>query len=119
MKWSALVVIAAAAACGSLPDQGGGIVALEVLAPDSPSLIVGHSLTLHARALDLRGDSVAAEIYWRTPDTALVSLDSVRGVIIARSKVGTARIQARVGTLLSNIVLITLRDVASTLRGSP
>lgn len=118
MKWLALLSIAAAAACGSLPDQGGGVVALEVAGSPTATLIVGQSLTLHARALDIQGDSVAADVFWRTPDTALVSLDTAGGVVVARTNRGTARVQARVGTLLSNVVSITLRD-STSVRAAP
>lgn len=119
MKRLALLVIAGAAACGSVPDLGGGIVALEVRTPDTLRLAVGATLTLHARALDLQGDSVAADIFWRTPDTALVTLDTVRGTIVARTNTGVARIQARVSSLVSNIIQITLSDTTAGLRRTP
>lgn len=111
-----MVFLAAAAAigCGSLPDQGGGIVALEIRIPDS-TLVINDTLTLHARAIDLNGDSVDAKIFWRTPDTALISLDTVVGTVVARVGSGNARVQARTGTLLSGILSIGLRDsTAST-----
>jgi hypothetical protein len=111
-----MLFLAAAAAigCGSLPDQGGGIVALEIRIPDS-TLIISHTLTLHARAVDLNGDSVDAPIFWRTLDTTLISLDTVTGTVVALAKSGNARVQARTGTLLSGILNIGLRDsTAST-----
>jgi len=116
VKWIAVLSLAATTACGSLTDQGGGVVALEVTGVSTPTLAVGHSLTLHARALDIQGDSVAADLFWRTPDTALVTLDTVRGVVVARTNSGTARVQARVGTLLSNVISITLRDSTTSVR---
>ena len=116
MKWIAVLSLAATTACGSLTDQGGGVVALEVTGPTTLSLGVGQSLALHARALDIQGDSVAADLFWRTPDTALVTLDTVRGIVVARTNSGTARIQARVGTLVSNVISITLRDSTTTVR---
>jgi hypothetical protein len=85
-------------------------VALEIRIPDS-TLVINQSLTLHARAIDLHGDSVAAaQIFWRTPDTALITLDTVLGTVVARVNSGNARVQARVGTLLSGILTIGLRD---------
>jgi hypothetical protein len=116
-----LLVVLATTACGSLPDAGDSIVSLQLDLPASLALAMNHSLTLHAVALDLQGDPVATPIYWRTADTALVALDSVQGTITARVNTGTARIQARVGTLLSDIVNITLipDTTASSLRGRP
>ena len=116
MKWITILSLAAITGCGSLTDQGGGVVALEVTGLTNLPLTVGQSLTLHARALDIQGDSVAADLFWRTPDTALVTLDTVRGVVFARTNTGIARVQARVGALLSNVISITLRDSTTSVR---
>ena len=116
-RWlAACGLVTAAAACSSLPDAGDGIVALEIQISDSSKdLKIGQSETLHARALNVQGDPVAdALIFWRTPDTLLVTLDSVSGLVKALANTGTVRIQARTGTLFSNQVLLTLRDTAST-----
>jgi hypothetical protein len=120
IRWAALLAVAAVAACGSLPDQGNGIVALEIRIPDS-TLAINHSDTLHARAVNLQGDSVPAAVFWRTPDTALITLDSVTGVVVALTNTGSARVQARTGTLLSDILSIGLRDstIATGIRATP
>lgn len=108
------------AACGSLPDAGGGIVALQIFPPDTLAVKIGHADTLHARALDIRGDTVAATIFWRTPDTAFVTLDSVGGVLTGKS-VGSARVQARTGTLVSDIITFAVQaaDTTTTIRQRP
>ena len=103
-------------ACSALPVEGDGVVALELRLPTSLTLKQGDSLTLHARALDKQGDSVAADIRWHTPDTAAVALDSVRGVVVARLATGTARVQAAVGSLHSDLVSITLQPAGSAAR---
>lgn len=120
IRRAALLALAMTAACGSLPDQGNGVVALEIRIPDS-TLAVNHSLTLHARAVNLQGDSVDATIFWRTPDTTLISLDSVTGVVVALVNSGSARVQARTGTLVSDILSIGLRDstIATGIRATP
>lgn len=111
------LAIVTLAACSSLPDAGGGIVALEIIPPDTLTVTIGRPLTLHARALDIHGDSVAAQIFWRTPDTTFVALDSVLGVLAGKS-VGSARVQARVGTLSSDILTFTVRaDTTATTTG--
>lgn len=124
-----LLVIGAAAACGSLPDAGHGIVALQIITPDTANgvgcttstsclLPSGDTLTLQARALDLSGDSVAADVVWTTPDSALIVVGAASGVITSLSDTGgVARVQASVGTLHSGIISITL--VADTMTPPP
>ncbi|MGH7593707.1 MAG: hypothetical protein ACRELE_07640 [Gemmatimonadales bacterium] len=130
IRSTALLGVAIVTACSSLPDAGGGIVDLEIRAPDSLctaatacTLVAGDSLTFRARALNLQGDSVAADILWSTPDTLLITLDTLRGAVIARSdSTGVAHVQARTGTLRSDVISITVqRDTttAAGLRGRP
>lgn len=108
-------MLAAVAACSSLPQSGNGVVALQVIVPDSLALRMGDSLQLRAVALNLNGDSVPAVVRWRTPDTALVALDSLSGLVVAKSDTGSARVQASAGTLLSDVITIPLRpDTTST-----
>jgi hypothetical protein len=87
-----------------------------VFLPDSGRVEVGDTLRPGARALNGRGDSVAAPISWSSLDTAIVAVvDSAAGVTFARA-VGTGRLQARVGGLRSNpqSVVVALRlDSAS------
>ncbi|HXI20618.1 MAG TPA: hypothetical protein VNH46_06010, partial [Gemmatimonadales bacterium] len=99
--------------CSSLTgDQG--IVALELRVP-SPA-VVEHldTLALRARALNVSGDSVAATIFWRTPDSTLV-LDST-GFVTTDSTSGSGRVQARVGSLVSDLVTLTILPRADTLQ---
>jgi hypothetical protein len=101
--------------CSSLPTTGDGIVAIEVRTPPSLTLRLGDSLTLHARALNQQGDSVAGVIRWFTVDTAAVTVDSIHGVVRARQATGTARIQASVGTLHSDPLTLLLAPALTTL----
>lgn len=84
--------------------------------PDSGRAEVGDTLRPHARALNGRGDSVAAQIYWSSLDTAIVAVgDSGTGTTFAKA-VGTGRLQARVGSLRSNpqnIAVLLRLDLAS------
>ncbi|MGH7582217.1 MAG: hypothetical protein ACREL5_03215 [Gemmatimonadales bacterium] len=106
------------AGCSALPTQGNGVVALQLDLPTaSIVLFEGDSITLHARALNLQGDSVAADIVWATTDTLLISLDDSTGKVIALSDSGVARIQASVGTLRSDLIPITL-SMDTTTAGS-
>lgn len=96
-------------ACSALPSEGDGVVALEIVTPTTTILRPGTPLTLTARALDQAGAEVPAVVRWRTPDTALVTVDSVAGVIEAKVTTGTARIQAAVGSLRSDFLSFTLQ----------
>ncbi len=101
--------------CSSLPTTGSGIVAIEVRTPSSLTLRLGDSVTLHARALNQQGDSVAGVIRWFTVDTAAVTVDSIRGVVTPRQSTGTARVQASVGTLHSDPLTLLLAPALTTL----
>lgn len=69
--------------------------------PDSGRVEVTDTYRPSGRALNGLGDSVQAQLYWSSLDTTLTVLDSATGVSLA-SAVGTARLQARTGTLRSN-----------------
>jgi hypothetical protein len=115
----ALLAVAAIAACSSLPDAGNGVVQLQVFTPDSLFLYPDSSLTLRAVAFNLSGDTVAAPILWRTPDTALVTVDATSGVVTSKLDTSaTARVQASAGTLLSSIITIELRRAPDTTTAS-
>jgi len=87
-----------------------------VFLPDSGRVEVGDTLRPSARALNGRGDSVAAQIYWSSLDTAIVPVvDSGTGATFAKAA-GTGRLQARTGALRSNpqtIVVLVRLDSAS------
>ena len=105
IAWS--FVVLAMQACGSLPDAGGGIVTLEITEPQSLSMPVDSPIVFQARALDSHGNAVAAQIVWRTPDTTVVTLDSISGVVVGKVP-GSAQIQASIVTLRSQIIVITI-----------
>jgi hypothetical protein len=95
-----LVALVLALACTLGPDLDR-IIAIEVVLPDSGRVAVGDTLYPHARALDGRGDSVAAEVRWSALDTAIIGVDSVTGATVGKAP-GTGRLQARVESLRSN-----------------
>jgi hypothetical protein len=100
--------------CSSLSPDFNQIVAIEVSLPYSGNLELRDTLLPHARALDGRGDSVAATIYWRAIDTALVTvLDTTTGATRGKA-IGTGAIQARVGNLHSNPIVITILAAPDT-----
>jgi hypothetical protein len=89
------------------------VVALEVSLPDSGRVEVSDTLRPTARALNGHGDSVAADIFWVSLDTAVITvLDSTTGETLGKT-VGTGRLEARVDLLRSNplnVTVITHRD---------
>ena len=90
--------------CRTFGTDLARVIALAVTVRDS----VKQADTLRARAtaLTARGDTVPATIYWASLDTSLLALaDSTTGVFVGK-KLGTARLQARSGTLRSNLVPI-------------
>jgi hypothetical protein len=111
----ALGATIALSACSNLPSGEGGVVALELRLPSPPVVEQNDTLRLRARALNADGDSVAADVFWRTlDDTVLTVVDSIGLVTTSRTS-GTARVQARVGSLRSDLVSLSLRPRSDTL----
>lgn len=107
MRCTMTAVVLLLAGCGNLPASGDGIVALEVVQPSSLSLEEGASRQLTARAFNARGEEVATEIRWQTPDET-VHVEELTGVVTALASTGTGRVQATVGTLRSDLITFTL-----------
>lgn len=101
--------------CSSLTPDFNQVVALEVSLPFGGNVELADTLLPSARALDGRGDSVAATIYWKSLDTAHVTvLDSTTGATLGKA-VGAGQIQARTGNLHSNPIAITVLAAADTI----
>lgn len=110
----ALGATIALSACSNLPAGEGGVVALELRLPSPAVVEQNDTLRLRARALNADGDSVAADVFWRTlDDTVLTVVDSIGLVTTSRTS-GTARVQARVGSLRSDLVSLSLRPRSDT-----
>jgi hypothetical protein len=101
--------------CASLSPDFNQVVAIEVSLPYGGNVELGDTLVPSSRALDGRGDSVAAPIFWTSLDTAHVTmLDSTTGATLGKAN-GPGLIQARTGTLHSNPVAITVLASADTI----
>jgi hypothetical protein len=115
LRGAVLLALTASFACSQLGTDLDQAVAVEVVFPDSGRIDVNDTLRPHARALNGRGDSVAATIVWASLDTGIVRVvDSTTGVTFAKA-VGTGRLQARAGTLRSNpqnVFVLPLLDTA-------
>jgi hypothetical protein len=113
--WLAALVTGLAG-CSDLNSAGDGAVVLRVVLPSPAAVEPGDTLRLQAEAIDIEGDPIpGAEIYWRTPDTAaLVMVDSV-GLVTTSLTSGTGRVQARIGSLFSELQTLTIRRASDTL----
>jgi hypothetical protein len=82
------------------------VIALEIVVPDT--MVVGDTMTPTAKALNGRGDSVAAEVIWASLDTEVIVVnDSTTGETFAKAT-GLGRLQARTGALRTNPQSITV-----------
>ncbi|MGH7534150.1 MAG: Ig-like domain-containing protein [Gemmatimonadales bacterium] len=111
-RWLRLLPLAVVLGCSSLEEGEAGIVALEVSFPAPAIVEVGETLQFSARPLDKNGDSVAAEVAWRTPD-ATITVDPVTGLVTGVSP-GTGRVQAVSGSLTSDFVTLSVIAPADT-----
>jgi Bacterial Ig-like domain (group 2) len=98
--------------CSGLDEGEGGVVSLQVEVPVPATVEVGDALQLKATALDAEGKPVDAAISWRAADKTVTV--SPTGLVTGVS-VGTARVQARNGSLGSDLVTITVIARADTL----
>jgi hypothetical protein len=105
------MAVAALAGCSNLTEQGG-VAELEIRIPRPATVEVGQTIQLSARALDRQGDSVAAAVTWLTPDTTVTITPD--GRLTGRTS-GTARVQAGVGTIVSDFVTFTVNPRPDTL----
>jgi len=111
VRAAATALLLAAIGCGSLTATDDGVAFLEVVRPVSTTLDIGQTLQLEARALDARGQPVAAVILWASADPFL-SVDEATGLVTALAGGTGGRIQARTGTgsgaLFSDFLLLTV-----------
>lgn len=100
------------AGCSSL-GEGGAPIALEFLVPQPAVVEIDDTIQLRARVLDQAGDSIAATIRWRTPDTT-VAVDSISGNfwgILA----GTGKVQPTSGSLVGFLASFLVRTRTDTI----
>lgn len=106
-----LMALAALAGCSNLTEEGG-VAGLEIRVPRPATVEVGQTIQLSARALDRQGDSVAVAVTWLTPDTTVTLTPD--GRLTGRTS-GSARVQAEVGTIVSDFVTFTVNPRPDTL----
>jgi hypothetical protein len=107
-------VVAAAAACGRLGPDLSPVIAIATAVPDS--LEEDDTLIARATALDGAGNVVQATIHWTSLDSVLKVLlpDTAGWTVVSRPGL-VGRLQASVGTLLSNPLTIRTFAAADSL----
>ena len=91
-------------------------MAIDLVLPDSGRVELTDTFRPRARALNGIGDSVQAQVFWSSLDTAtLAVLDSSTGVSISKL-LGIARLQARTGSLFSNPQNVTVLAKLDSIR---
>ncbi len=115
MKRWAVFLLAPLLGCSDLSGTKGGVVALELRLQTPPVVEQFDTLTLAARALDADGKVVAADIVWSSPDSDLIVVDSLLGLVTTDTNTGQSLIQARSGSLLSELTPLTIRRRSDTL----
>jgi uncharacterized protein YjdB len=99
--------------CSGLDEGEGGVVGLEVRVPGPDSVEVGESIQLSAKPLNKEGDSVATTVTWVSADPT-ATVDATTGTLTGVSA-GTARVQATVGSLASELITFAVVAPADTL----
>jgi len=112
VKRRPILLAAALLGCSDLSGTGGGVVALELRLQTPPVVEQFDTLVLVARALDADGREVAATIVWSSPDSILI-VDSA-GSVTTDSSSGSGRVQARTGSLLSDLTLLEIHRRSDT-----
>ena len=108
-----LLVAAALLGCSGLDEGEAGVVGIEVRVPGPDTLEVGESIQLSARPLNKDGDSVGTPVTWVSADAA-AAIDAATGVLTGVGA-GSARVQATVGALGSELITFAVIDPADTL----
>lgn len=111
------------AACRAIAPDFDRIIALQIDGPLLREVLVGDTLVLAATAFNARGDEVPdAEIVWARLDldSTLVTftLEETTGTVVGVNP-GQGRVQARVETLRSESVSITVLAPPDTTAGAP
>ena len=102
------------ATCKPVGVDLDAVIAIQVSLPDSGIVEEGDTIVPHALALNGYGDSVAATVAWTADTATLQLLDSATGATLGR-RPPSGKLQARVGSLRSPLLTVTVRPQADTL----
>jgi hypothetical protein len=111
-----LLLLLASVACSNAGELADGIIALDVRPPRPGTVDFGDTARFIVVPLDENGDSVAADVVWRTPDDSVITIiDSALGLVVGdRPDVG-GRVQAALGDYRTGLDSIKFQARADTL----
>lgn len=109
-----LGLLVTVATCEPIGVDLDAVIAIQVSLPDSGVVEEGDTIVPRAHALNGHGDSVTADFVWMTADTTIQVLDPATGATLGL-RPPSGRLQARVGTLRSPLLTVTVRPQADTL----
>ncbi len=106
-------------ACSEITGDFDRVVAIEIVGATTQTLEEGDTITLRARAISAAGDTVPdATIAWVTLDVDSgqvgFTIEESTGLVTAQSP-GTGRVQARVETLVSGAITVTVSAAPDSL----
>lgn len=107
-----------ASACSNLNGDSDTPILIQVSPPAlsgiSGQVEIGDTAAMTAVAINQAGDTVPVTFKWRAVDTGLVAIDSVTGAVTGKAA-GIARVQARTGSLVSDLISLSIVPFADSL----
>lgn len=108
-----LLVLVACSNAGELAD---GVISLEVRLPRPSTLDYGDTARFVVVPLNQDGDSVPADIRWRTPDDSVITIiDSLNGLVVGNRPDVGGRVQASLGDYHTGLDSVRFQARADTL----
>ena len=111
--WRHLLPLLVLLGCSSLDEGEAGVVGLEIEVPTPAVLEVGETAQLTARPLNQDGEVVDVPVHWLAIDPT-VTVDELTGLVTGVGA-GTGRVQASVGSLVSELVSFSVLAPADTI----
>lgn len=113
LAWASLVL---ALSCSDLNELADGVIMLEVRPPVPRVLDYGDTARFVAIPRNRDGDSVAADVRWRTPDDSVITIvDSLVGLVVGNRPGVGGRVQANLGDYRTGLDSVTFQVRADTL----
>lgn len=111
-----VLVLLALVACSNAGELADGVIAIDIILPNPSTLDYGDTAKFSAIPLDQDGDSVAADIVWRTPDDSTITIiDSALGLVVGNRPGVGGRVQASLGDYHTGLDSVRFQARADTL----
>ncbi len=111
-----VLVLLALVACSNAGELADGVIAIDIILPNPSTLDYGDTARFVAIPLDQNGDSVPADVVWRTPDDSTITIvDSVLGLVVGNRPGTGGRVQASLGDYRTGLDSVRFQARADTL----